>query len=117
MKKLIIASSLVIGLFTVSSFAQQTENPKPNPNPNQTQNQDQNRKQKRGGRGQQGNKGFMKMDINNDGFISKEEWTRNEKAFDRIDINKDGRISKEEMQEFRQQMGGKGGNNKPNPNN
>lgn len=117
MKKLIIASSLVIGLFTVSSFAQQTENPKTNPNPNQNQNQDTNRKQKRGGRGQQMKNKVMKMDTNGDGFISREEWTRNEKAFDRIDINKDGRLSKEEMQEFRQQMGGKGGNNKPNPNN
>ena len=118
MKKLIVASSLVIGLFTVSSFAQQTENPKPNPNPNQTQNQDQNRKQKRGGnRGQEMKNKIMQMDLNGDGYISREEWTRNEKAFDRIDINKDGRLSKEEMQEFRQQRGGKGGNNKPNPQN
>lgn len=118
MKKLIIATTLVIGLFAVSSFAQQTENPKTDPNPNQNQNQDTNRKQKRGGnRGQKGNKKFQEMDKNGDGFISKEEWTRNEKAFDRIDTNKDGRLSKEEMQEFRQQRGGKGGNNKPNPNN
>ena len=115
MKKLIVASSLVIGLFTVSTFAQQTENPKNNPNPNQ--NQDQNSKQKRGGRGQQMKNKVMQMDTNGDGYISKEEWTRNEKAFDRIDTNKDGRLSKEEMQEFRQQRGGKSGNNKPNPNN
>ncbi|MBX7173862.1 MAG: hypothetical protein K1X72_23030 [Pyrinomonadaceae bacterium] len=114
MKKLIIAGSLVIGLFTVSSFAQQTENP----NPNQNQNQAQNRKQKRGGnRGQNVKNKVMKMDLNGDGYISKEEWTRNEKAFDRIDTNKDGRLSKEEMQQFRQQRGGKGGKNKPNPNN
>lgn len=114
MKKLIIVSSLVIGLFTVSSFAQQTETPKTNPN----QNQDQNRQQKRGGKnGQQVKNKVMKMDVNGDGYISREEWTRNERAFDRIDISKDGRISKEEMQEFRQQRGGKGGNNKPNPQN
>lgn len=119
MRKFIIASSLVVGLFTVSSFAQQTENPKPNPNPNQDQTQNQNRKQKRGGgnRGQQMKNKVMKMDVNGDGYISREEWTRNEKAFDRIDFNKDGRLSKEEMQEFRQQNGGKGGNKKPNPQN
>lgn len=118
MKKLIIASSFVIGLFTVSSFAQQTENPNPSPNQNKNQNQNQNRKQKQGGnRGQQMKNKIMQMDTNGDGFISREEWTRNEKAFDRIDLNKDGRLSREEMQEFRQQNGGKGGNNKPNPNN
>ena len=56
------------------------------------------------------------MDINNDGFISKEEWNRNEKAFNRIDTNNDGRLSKEELEMARQEKGEKGNKTKPNPN-
>lgn len=118
LKKLIFTGSLVIGIFTVSAFAQQTETPENNPN--QKQNQDQNRRQKGNSASngsQQGNKNFNEMDLNHDGYVSKDEWTRNTKAFDRIDTNHDGQISKEEMKMARQQKGEKGSKNKPNSQN
>ncbi|MEK7723212.1 MAG: hypothetical protein AAB336_02585 [Acidobacteriota bacterium] len=116
LKKLIVISSLIFGMFVVSSFGQETPKIEPqntNPNPNQT------RKEKRGGRGMKAKNKAMKMDVNNDGFISQSEWKRNEKAFQRLDTNNDGQLSKEEMQAARQMKGNKPNQNpnNPNPNN
>ena len=43
---------------------------------------------------------FAKMDKNNDGFITADEWTE---KFNGIDTNKDGKISSDEMQVHHQQ--------------
>jgi hypothetical protein len=43
-----------------------------------------------------------KLDKNNDGQISRDEWPRKEKAFDLLDANKDGVISSEELQQARE---------------
>lgn len=105
LKTLIAVSSLIIGMFAVSSFGQETPKPETqNTNPNQM------RKEKSGKRGMKGNKKAMKMDVNNDGFISLSEWKRNEKAFQRLDTNNDGQLSKEEIQTARQLK-----NKKPTP--
>src|SRR5215510_8075465 len=56
----------------------------------------------RRGRGQNGGGGAMKrMDTNNDGQISRDEWKGKPRAFDRIDKNGDGLINKQELAERR----------------
>ncbi|MFN0124388.1 MAG: EF-hand domain-containing protein [Blastocatellia bacterium] len=47
-----------------------------------------------------GHKGMLKKaDKNNDGQISRDEWTRNERGFARLDRNNDGVISRDEAQQ------------------
>src|SRR5215510_5267515 len=48
------------------------------------------------GSGFHGGKRMQRMDVNNDGMISREEWQGRPEAFDRLDKNKDGLISREE---------------------
>jgi hypothetical protein len=55
------------------------------------------------------------IDLNKDGFVSKDEWMRAAAArFDKFDVSKDGKISREEMrfgrfEEMRKHRGGPGG--------
>jgi len=39
---------------------------------------------------------FQRLDKNNDGSLSRDEWPRAQQAFDRVDANKDGVLSREE---------------------
>ncbi|MBO0720582.1 MAG: EF-hand domain-containing protein, partial [Blastocatellia bacterium] len=56
----------------------------------------------RRGRSQHGRGGaMMRMDTNNDGKISREEWKGKPEEFDKIDKNGDGFITKEELAESR----------------
>ena len=40
---------------------------------------------------------FQRLDRNQDGAVSKDEWPRGEQAFTRLDVNKDGVLSQEEL--------------------
>ena len=40
---------------------------------------------------------FQRLDKNQDGAVSKDEWPRGEQAFTRLDVNKDGVLSQEEL--------------------
>lgn len=119
LKRLLILSALVFGLFIVSSSAQQIGNPKSDANRTKAPNQDQRDKgaARTEQSGQNGNKKFAEMDRDHDGYISREEWTRNSKAFDRMDTNNDQRISKQEMESAKKGDGnsenGKGNKQKP----
>lgn len=42
-------------------------------------------------------KRFQRLDRNQDGRISRDEWTRRPRAFDRLDLNHDGFITREEL--------------------
>ena len=44
---------------------------------------------------------FEKMDTNQDGKISKEEWKGRAEMFDRLDANHDGFLTKDELQNRR----------------
>lgn len=44
---------------------------------------------------------FQRLDRNNDGRITRDEWTRRPKAFDRFDLNRDGAITRDEFQQVR----------------
>jgi Ca2+-binding EF-hand superfamily protein len=80
MKRLsIIAVSLFVLILPNGSFAQ-------NPDP-QTP---------RGGRRQQGRRSLPRMDKNNDGRISRDEWNRKPERFDKLDKNGDGYLDREE---------------------
>ena len=46
-------------------------------------------------------KKFQRLDLNHDGRISRDEWTRKPKAFDRLDLNHDGFITREELRQHR----------------
>jgi hypothetical protein len=46
--------------------------------------------------GLHGGKRMKRMDINNDGAISRDEWKGRPQVFDRIDKNNDGSLSREE---------------------
>jgi hypothetical protein len=40
---------------------------------------------------------FKRLDRNNDGTISRDEWTRKPEAFDRLDANHDGVLTQDEL--------------------
>jgi EF hand len=42
---------------------------------------------------------FKRLDKNNDGKISRDEWPRQGKAFDRIDANHDGVLTQDELRQ------------------
>ena len=42
-------------------------------------------------------KKFKKLDANNDGTVSRDEWKGRAKAFDRLDTNHDGMLTKDEL--------------------
>jgi hypothetical protein len=42
-------------------------------------------------------KKFKKLDVNNDGKLSRDEWKGRAKAFDRLDTNHDGVLTKDEL--------------------
>jgi EF hand len=44
---------------------------------------------------------FQKLDTNNDGKITRDEWRGKPKAFDRLDLNHDGVITLDELQQAR----------------
>ncbi|MCB1193822.1 MAG: EF-hand domain-containing protein [Leptospiraceae bacterium] len=71
-------------------------------------------------RGEKGQR-FKKMDVNNDGKVSLEEWTNHKQTkFKKIDTNGDGTLSKEEVQahhknkKMRHHRKGKGDGKDPN---
>jgi len=107
--KSICSFTLVVGLFAVSAYSQQT-NPKPPKNPDQVQN----RTEKRGGGAQKGNGKFDQLDLDHDGYITRSEWTRNQKAFSRMDENGDGQVSRLEFDMFRRQRNNSAGTNPKN---
>ncbi len=80
MKRFSLSLILLVVLAVGSAFAQTTQTPV-------------QRKQ-----GRRGGKHFQRLDKNNDGQISRDEWTRKPKAFDRLDLNHNGVVTKEEMQ-------------------
>ena len=47
--------------------------------------------------GPDGEKRMKRMDINNDGAVSRDEWKGKPVAFDRIDKNGDGSVTREEL--------------------
>jgi len=82
MKRLLIFAACVFAhLASISVFAQ---NPQVRPGPRQ-----------RGGPG--GEKRMKRMDINNDGALSRDEWKGKPEVFDRIDKNGDGSLTREEF--------------------
>ncbi len=44
---------------------------------------------------------FQKLDKNNDGKITRDEWKRKPKAFGRLDLNHDGVITLDELRQAR----------------
>jgi len=50
---------------------------------------------------------WKKLDQDNDGRISRSEWQRNDQAFDRMDVDKDGFLTKEELQSTARDLRGK----------
>jgi Ca2+-binding EF-hand superfamily protein len=48
-------------------------------------------------RGSNGEKRMKRLDVNNDGVISRDEWKGKPQAFDRIDENGDGSLTREEL--------------------
>ena len=62
----------------------------------------------RGGQRPGGGK-IRKMDTNNDGAISREEWKGRPRGFGRLDRNNDGTINREEIMSGRAKPGGKPG--------
>ncbi len=57
--------------------------------------QEQRGSRRQGGRHQRAD--LQKMDANNDGVISRDEWKGRPQAFDRIDKNNDGSLTREEI--------------------
>ncbi|HZS09836.1 MAG TPA: EF-hand domain-containing protein [Blastocatellia bacterium] len=55
---------------------------------------------------------FRRLDKNNDGRISRDEWARRPKAFARLDANNDGFITREELAARGQRQGGHDGRGK-----
>lgn len=110
MRRLLMICFLIAGVFTISAFAQRTDNPRRNP--------DRNRSERRGD-GQRGRDRFDRLDLDRDGYISRNEWEAgrsrqgSEKAFNRIDTDGDGRISRMEFDFFQQQKAGRADRIKP----
>lgn len=75
----------VILLLVMLSIAAPAQNQPQNPNT-----------PRRGGQRNSGGK-WRKLDINNDGSISRAEWNKKPRAFDRLDVNRDGSITREEI--------------------
>lgn len=83
----IFAVCLLALLFSTSILAQNPQDPRG--------------ARQRGGH-HQGNK-LKRMDTNNDGVISRDEWRGKPRGFDRLDINNDGVITREELRARRNQ--------------
>src|SRR5262245_29667265 len=71
-----------------------------------TQDSDSNRPRKGRHRGEGGG-GLKRLDNNNDGQISRDEWKGSSEAFDKLDANKDGKISREEGAQARRERAGR----------
>jgi len=80
MKRLVIFAACVLALLTSISVLAQDPQGQPRP-------------RRRGGLN--GEKRMKRMDINNDGAISRDEWKGKPKVFDRIDKNGDGKLTRE----------------------
>jgi Ca2+-binding EF-hand superfamily protein len=81
MKRLLIFAAFVFAhLASITVLAQ---DPQVRPGPRQ--------------RGPDGEKRMKRMDINNDGAVSRDEWKGNPEVFDRIDKNGDGSLTREEF--------------------
>lgn len=50
---------------------------------------------------------WKKLDQDNDGRISRSEWQHNEQGFDRMDVDKDGFLTKEELRSAARELRGK----------
>jgi len=92
MKRFLIFAACVLAYLTsISVLAQQ---PQGRPN-----------SRKHGG--PNGEKRMKRMDINNDGVISRDEWKGKPEAFDRIDKNGDGKLTREELGEAARRQAGR----------
>lgn len=92
MKRLLIFVACVLGLFTsLSAFAQAP--------------QGQSGPRQRGG--PNGEKRMKRLDINNDGVISRDEWKGRPEAFDKIDNNGDGSLTREELGDAARRQAGR----------
>lgn len=48
---------------------------------------------------------FDRLDRNDNGYVSRNEWTGTERVFERVDRNEDGRLSRTEVQRWDEQRG------------
>ncbi len=75
----VILSCLFVFVFTISSFAQDPES-----------------NVQRDGRRQKAGRSLKRMDANNDGKISRDEWGKSPEAFNQLDKNNDGILTSDE---------------------
>ena len=94
MRRFSIFSVWFVALLLSNSVIGQTPQTQQDPQPQAPRGVRQRALQKHG---VHGGKKMQRMDANNDGMISREEWRGRPKAFDRLDKNKDGMISREEL--------------------
>lgn len=94
MRRFSVFSMWFVALLLSNSVIGQTPQTQQDPQPQRPRGVRQRAFQKSGFHG---GKRLQRMDANNDGMISREEWQGNPKAFDRLDKNKDGVISREEI--------------------
>lgn len=88
------AACILFLLTSIPVFAQNPQGPQGQPGP-----------RRRGGLN--GEKRMKRIDINNDGAISRDEWKGRPEAFDRIDKNRDGSLTREEFGGAARRQGGR----------
>jgi hypothetical protein len=98
MKRLLIFTAYVlVFLTTIPVFAQDPQSGQAT--------QRQPRPRQRGGLN--GEKRMKRMDVNNDGAISRDEWKGKSEVFDKIDKNGDGLLTREEFGAAAGRQGGR----------
>lgn len=92
MKRLLILVACVLILLTSISVLAQDPQGRPAPRQRRSPNRE---------------KMMKRMDINNDGAISRDEWKGKPEAFDKIDKNGDGSLTREELGAAASRQGGR----------